>query len=148
MADLLCPVCNAANRSSSRYCRRCGSDLFHDVTVVPAQPTSLQRISRALPSKQAKQVGQAVAVSVAALALEAGVSWLRRRMRQQRDVTLPAVQEPKPATAQPRPQSVSIARRSGGVTMMRQRTVQVWQNGEMTQEIVDSEQIVFRPDDL
>ena len=46
------------------------SDLFHDVTVVTARPSSLQKVSRALPSKQMKQVSQAVAVSVAALALE------------------------------------------------------------------------------
>jgi hypothetical protein len=142
MADLLCPVCTASNRSNSRYCRRCGSDLFHDVTVVPSRPSSLQKVSRALPAKQAKQIGQAVAVSVAALALEAGISWMRKRMREQ-PITLPTVPENK--TEVVRPNQRTITKREGS-TMMRHRTTQFWRNGELSHEIVENEQIVWSDD--
>lgn len=143
MADLLCPVCNAANGSASRYCRRCGSDLFHDVTVVPARPSSLQKVSRALPSKQMKQVSQAVAVSVAALALEAGISWLRKRLREQKIESLPTVQEPKATVIRPNERNLS---RREGATMFRHRTTQLWRNGQMTHEIVENEQIIWSDD--
>jgi hypothetical protein len=143
MADLLCPVCNAANHSNSRYCRRCGSDLFHDVTVVPAQSTSLQRMSRALPAKQVKQVSQAVAVSVAALALEVGISWMRKRLREQKIETLPAVQDTKATVI--RPNERQIVRRDGS-TMFRHRTTQLWHNGQLTHEIVENEQIIWGDD--
>lgn len=143
MADLLCPVCNAANGSASRYCRRCGSDLFHDVTVVPARPSSLQKMSRALPSKQVKQVSQAVAVSVAALALEVGISWMRKRLREHKIETLPTVQEQKATVI--RPNERQITRREGS-TMMRHRTTQFWRNGELSHEIVENEQIIWSDD--
>lgn len=94
-----------------------------------------------LPAKPLKQIGQAVAVSLVALAAEAALTWLRRRIRQGRTVPTSAVH----ALSSPDGDDALSGRtsqRHGVVAVFSQRVVEVWQPGEVVRGSV--EQVVWR----
>src|SRR5919202_1568986 len=75
-----CPLCRRTNLAENLFCGQCGASL-----ATGKQPTSRSRSSLTVggkyspPSKLNKSVGRALALGLAALATEAGLSWLRRR---------------------------------------------------------------------
>ena len=77
-----CPLCRHTNLAENLFCGQCGASL-----ATGKQLTSRSRNSLSLtiggkyspPSKLNKPVGRALALCLAALAAEAGLSWLRRR---------------------------------------------------------------------
>ena len=75
-----CPLCRRTNLAENLFCGQCGASL-----ATGKQLTSRSRSSLTVggkyspPSKLNKSVGRALALGLAALATEAGLSWLRRR---------------------------------------------------------------------
>ena len=123
MTQQICPNCRQANSLDNQFCARCGQSLSPYV-LGPRRDTAMTVGSgRLLPGPTMKQVGQAVAVSLVALAAEASVAWLRRRVRQM-SAPPPAQTAvvPRPGKSQPK-------------TVVSQRTVQVWQNGRLTGQL-------------
>ena len=73
-----CPRCRHANPPENRFCGSCGASMGTGNELVAHRGGTPTAKSRALPAKLGS-AGNAVAVGLAALALRAGLSWLRRR---------------------------------------------------------------------
>jgi len=73
-----CPRCRHANPPENRFCGSCGASMGTGNDLVAHRGGTPTVKSRALPAKLGP-AGNAVAVGLAALALRAGLSWLRRR---------------------------------------------------------------------
>src|SRR5215211_2709701 len=91
MADQTpCPRCRQSNPPENRFCGSCGAPMSsreqlatrEEHRPVPAGRAWLAKLSPA---------GKALAVGVAALATEAGLSWLRRRIGAEDRSSVPAV---------------------------------------------------------
>ena len=87
-----CPVCRQENLPGNRYCGSCGAPLKSGEQLATRQEHHPVRAARAWPSKLGP-AGQALAVGVAILAAEAGLSWLQRRIGTQERSSLPAVRD-------------------------------------------------------
>jgi Double zinc ribbon len=92
-----CPRCHQENPPSNRFCGSCGAPL----TSGEQLPT--RREYRPVPTSRAwidklGPTGKALAVGVAALVAEAGVSWLQRRIATEERSSLPAVRDPGSAS--------------------------------------------------
>ena len=73
-----CPRCRHANPPENSFCGSCGASLGAGNKLVAHRGGTPTVNSRALPAKLGP-AGNAVAVGLAALALRAGLSWLRHR---------------------------------------------------------------------
>ena len=92
-----CPRCRHDNPQENRFCGRCGASLTSGKQLVPRQEErSPATTVRALPAKLVP-TGKALAVGLAALAAEAGLLWLQRRVERADRTPLRAAQDPKPA---------------------------------------------------
>jgi hypothetical protein len=118
--------------------------------IVPDQQHSLVQHGEDMPVRM-KQLGKAVAVSLAALAAEAGIAWLRRKIDQ--------INQPAPAASQVVPMvyqqhpvtpgshhahaqqalvpTMVPARNPGLVTIWSQRIVETWEQGGLTRQTVE-----------
>src|SRR5512138_268163 len=78
MVERICPACQHGNPLDDRFCGKCGAPLERQL---PARrgDAPLVVAGRQLPVTW-QQFGRTVALSVAALAAEAGLAWLRKRM--------------------------------------------------------------------
>lgn len=76
---ILCLLCRHDNPSENRFCGRCGASLVSSEQLIPRGENSPDVVARALPAKL-EPAGKALAVGLAALAAEAGLLWLRRRV--------------------------------------------------------------------
>lgn len=132
MSQQRCPECHSSNPGANRYCAQCGAPLARDLVVQPRRALVVPNERRlALPT--ARQAGQAVAVSVAAFALEHALAWLRRR-RDRRAA------HPQSRAIVPRQvEVVESAEPRPTVTIRRQRILQVWRNGVLTEQLVEGE---------
>lgn len=145
MVERICPQCQHGNPLANRFCGRCGTTLEHPLTKPRQEETGLALARNALPAPL-NQVGKAVLVSLATLAAEAGLAWLRNRVDQmnarpttlhqpaasaQQTQTLP--QMTRPAAAQ----IVPAAPTRSTVTILSQRVVQIWEHGLLTRETVE-----------
>ena len=91
MADQTpCPRCRHANPPRNRFCGSCGALLTSGEQLAAREEHRSVPAARAWPAKFGP-VGKGLAVGVAALATEAGLSWLRHRMRAEDRSSLPAV---------------------------------------------------------
>jgi hypothetical protein len=79
MVERICPACRYGNTVDSHYCAKCGAALERLLPAGPREPTALTIAGRSLPVSW-KQVGRTVAIGAAAMAAEAGLVWLRRRL--------------------------------------------------------------------
>jgi hypothetical protein len=92
-----CPICRYDNPLENRFCGRCGASLTSSKPLAPRQEEhSPATVVRALPAKLGP-TGKALAVGLAALAAEAGLLWLRRRVERTDHTPLPGTQNFKPA---------------------------------------------------
>jgi hypothetical protein len=87
-----CPLCQHENPPGNRFCGSCGVRLTSGEQLVTRQEHRPVRAGRAWPSKLGP-VGKALAVGVAALAAEAGLSWIQRRIGTEDRSSLPAVRD-------------------------------------------------------
>lgn len=88
-----CPMCRHDNPPENRFCGLCGTALLDSKQLAPRQEEhSPATVVRALPAKLGP-TGKALAVGLAALAAEAGLLWLRRRVEHADRTPLPAAQD-------------------------------------------------------
>jgi hypothetical protein len=128
----LCPYCQYANELENQFCGQCGKQLGGHIPAGSRSSAITVGNGSLLPAPSLKQVGQAVAVSLVALAAEAGLILLRRRLNHLRRPAAPAEPQalvPQQPQTQPR-------------TVLSQRIVQVWQNGRLTGRL--SEQSIWQ----
>ena len=76
----LCPRCRHENPLENRFCGSCGVPLEASSGLVPRRKNAPTVRGRALPARLGP-AGKAVAVALAMLATEAGLSWLRHRTK-------------------------------------------------------------------
>ena len=87
-----CPRCRNENPPSNRFCGSCGVPLISGEQLATRQEHKPVRVGRAWPAKLGP-VSKALAVGVAVLAAEAGLSWLQRRIGTEERSSLPAVRD-------------------------------------------------------
>jgi hypothetical protein len=87
-----CPRCRHENPPGNRFCGSCGVQLMSSEQLVTRQEHRPVRAARAWPFKFGP-VSKALAVGVAVLAAEAGLSWLQRRIDTEERSSLPAVRD-------------------------------------------------------
>ena len=85
-----CPRCPQENPPTNRYCGSCGVPLTSGEQLATPEEHRPVPASRAWPAKLGP-VGKALVVGVAALAAEASLSWLRRKIGAEDRSSLPAV---------------------------------------------------------
>ena len=90
--EVPCPRCPQENPPTNRYCGGCGAPLTSGEHLATRQEHSPVQAGRAWPAKLGP-AGKALAVGVAVLAAEAGLSWLQRRIGTQERSSLPAVRD-------------------------------------------------------
>ena len=85
-----CPSCGHGNPRENRFCGSCSVSLKGGQQLRPRHPSGgVTRADTALPGRLVP-VGKALTVSVAVLAAEAGLSWLRRRTEREDRSSMPA----------------------------------------------------------
>ena len=87
-----CPRCRHENPPRNRFCGSCGIRLTSGEQLATRQEHRPVLAARAWPSKLGP-AGKALAVGVAAIAAEAGLSWLQRRIGTEDRSSLPAVRD-------------------------------------------------------
>ncbi len=139
MVERICPACQHGNPLNDRFCSKCGAPLERQL---PARRSDAPLVvaGRQLPVTW-QQFGRGVALSVAAVAAEAGLAWLRRRMEAGPTGGNALATRPAPA-AGTRPAgeaSTSLAKSpvSSVVTIISQRVIEVWQGEDGKQQISD-----------
>ena len=85
-----CPLCRHTNPPGNRFCGSCGARLTSREQLAMRQEHQRVPASRAWSAKIGP-VGTALAVSVTALAAEASLSWLRRKIGADDRPSTPAV---------------------------------------------------------
>ncbi len=136
MIERICPACRQGNPLDDRFCGKCGAALERQLPM--RRPESrLAVVGRNLPVTW-QQLGKTVALSVAAMAAEAGLAWLRRRIEAgpsaASGVAAPSLSSVRPAA----PETTALARVGGHmVTIVSQRVVEVWDGGEPTRRVVE-----------
>ena len=87
--EVPCPRCFQENPPRNRFCGACGVPLTSGEQLATRQEHSPVQAGRAWPAKLGP-AGKALAVGVAVLAAEAGLSWLQRRIGTEERSSLPA----------------------------------------------------------
>jgi Double zinc ribbon len=87
-----CPRCRHENPPGNRFCGSCGVQLMSSEQLATRQEHSPVQAGRAWPAKLGP-VSKALAVGVAVLAAEAGLSWLQRRIGTEERSSLPTVRD-------------------------------------------------------
>jgi hypothetical protein len=85
-----CPRCTQENPPRNRFCGSCGAPLTSGEQLARRREYRPVPASRAWPAKLGP-VSKALAVGAAALATEAGLSWLRNKIGAEDRSSLPAV---------------------------------------------------------
>ncbi len=87
-----CPRCRQENPPRNRYCGSCGVPLTSGEQLATRQEHHPVLAARAWPSRLGP-AGTALALGLAALVAEAGLSWLQRRIGTEDSSSLPAVRD-------------------------------------------------------
>jgi hypothetical protein len=134
MVERICPTCQHANPLDDRFCGKCGAALERQLPVRRAD-AALTLAGRQLPVSW-QQVGKTLAISAAALAAEAGLAWLRRRVElgSATPTTALAKTTPETLTRTSPAQSQSAAHI---VTIVSRRVVEIWDSGDGNRRIVE-----------
>jgi hypothetical protein len=133
MVERVCPACQHGNPMENRFCGACGAALERSELARRA-PDAIVVAGQSIPLAQVRQVSKAVAISLAALAAEAGIAYLKRRAER---VGVPtAALAVRPAETQAlAPQT---AEQTGKVvTIVSQRVVEIWEQGSLARQIVE-----------
>ena len=92
-----CPRCRHENPPSNRFCGSCGVPLTSGEQLATRQEHRPVPAGRVWPAKLGP-AGKMLAVGVAALVAEAGLSWLRHRIGTEDRSLLPAIRGADPAS--------------------------------------------------
>ena len=130
MVEQLCPQCREGNPLDNQFCGRCGADLQQPLAERPPSDLTIGR-GRLLADPALRQLGRTVAMSLAALATEAGLSWLRRRIEGADRVPQAAPQTKSTALARPNPAGRHVT------TIVGQRVISFWRHGRLTGQTIE-----------
>jgi len=75
-----CPRCGHANLPQNRFCGSCGASLEASSDLVVRQENRLTTMGHTLPAKLGP-AGNVLVVGLATLAAQAGLSWLRHKIK-------------------------------------------------------------------
>jgi hypothetical protein len=127
MVERICRGCNYGNSVDSQYCNKCGAALERIVRV-PAEPsTALAKRGAALPVRW-QQIGKTVAIGAFALAAEAGLTWLKKRIET----------PPEAPLARKEPQSpIQKQSHQHTTTVISHRVVEITQEGDGSRRVED-----------
>ena len=140
MVERICPTCQHGNPLNDRYCGKCGAALERQLPArVGDAPLTIA--GRQLPVTW-QQLGKTVALSAAALAAEAGLAWLRRRIESGPPTTALAVRQAPAARPASTPAEIAKSPVRSVVTIISQRVVEVWESADGKRQI--SEHHVWR----
>ncbi|MEJ5346172.1 MAG: zinc ribbon domain-containing protein [Chloroflexus sp.] len=134
MVERICPACRHGNPLENRYCGACGAALTEPDALAPREQAALapRTFPLALTPAQVRQLGTALALGVATLAVEAGRAWLRRRMGSA-PTTAPITTVTTPTLTTPAvPAPISVT-----TTIISQRVVEIWERGELVRQVVE-----------
>jgi uncharacterized membrane protein YvbJ len=135
MVERICPTCQHANPLDDRFCGKCGAPLERQV-LARRENTGLTIAGKNLPVSW-QQVGKTAALGAAALAIEAGLSWLQRRMASGASSTSPLSQA-LTSTKQHKPSTTAMTRTTGrAVTIVSQRVIEILRNSDGNVQITD-----------
>lgn len=124
MVERICPDCQHANPLHDRYCGKCGTALERQILARRAE-TNLTIAGHQLPVTW-RQLGKTVALGVAAVAAEAGLAYLRRRIE-----TVAPLPAPLARPTQTSTQTTALTRTGGTiVTIISQRVVEILDSGD------------------
>ncbi len=87
-----CPRCRNENPPGNRFCGSCGVQLMSGEQLATRQEHRPVQAGRGWPSKLGP-AGKALALGLAVLAAEAGLSWLQRRIDTEERSSRPAVRD-------------------------------------------------------
>jgi hypothetical protein len=134
MIERICPACQHGNPLDDRFCGKCGAPLERQLPMRRPE-AHLTIAGRELPVTW-KQLSRTLALSVAALAAEAGLAWLRRRMDASPAPVAPFQAAP---VAQPAPAETTALTRSLGsvITVVSQRIIEIRDTGDGAQRVVE-----------
>jgi hypothetical protein len=90
--EVSCPRCRHENPLGNRFCGSCGAPMRSGEQLPTRREYRPVPSSRAWPAKLGP-VSKTLAVGVAVLAAEAGLSWLQRRIGTEERSSLPAVRD-------------------------------------------------------
>ena len=133
MVERICPTCQHGNPLDDRFCGKCGAPLERQLPM--RRPESRLSIAgRDLPVTW-KQFSRTVALSVAALAAEAGLAWLRRRIEAGPSAAPAGTASAlKPATSE----TTALAHPLGNaVTIVSQRIIEIWDDADGARRVVE-----------
>jgi len=131
MVERICPQCGHGNPLDHHFCGKCGAALER-LLPAPLSPQPLVRLSAALPARW-RDVGRAVAISAVALAAEAGIAWLARRIEQRQAPVVPVV---SPARIVSPDAPLSTPREATNiVTIISERVIELIDDGNGTRRI-------------
>jgi len=136
MVERICSTCQHGNPLDDRFCGKCDAPLERQL---PARRTdsSLMIAGHQLPVSW-QQLGKTVAISVIALAAEAGLAWLRRRTEVGPSVAAAPLVKSQASTPSTQNQTTAITRTGAQiVTIISQRVVEVWESDEGHHHIVE-----------
>jgi hypothetical protein len=133
MVERICPACQQANPLDDRFCGKCGAPLERQLPV-RRSPAGLTIAGRQLPVTW-QQLGKTVALSAAALAAEAGLAWLRRRMEVGSAGPAPSMVSPPARAAAP--ESTALAQAGSVVTIISQRVIEIWDHADGHRQMVE-----------
>jgi hypothetical protein len=135
MVERICPACQHGNPLDDRFCGKCGAPLERQL---PARrgDAPLAVAGRQLPITW-QQFGKTVALSVAALAAEAGLAWLRKRIETGTASATAPLARAMPATRPAAAETTALTRSSVGsvVTIVSQRVVEIWEGEDGRRQI-------------
>jgi hypothetical protein len=136
MVERICPSCQHGNPLDDRFCGKCGVPLERQLPMRRSD-ARLTIAGRDLPVTW-KQFSRTVALSVAALAAEAGLAWLRRRIDSGPSAAAIAPIRATPASRTAAAENTVLAGQARNVvTIVSQRVVEIWDGGDGTRRVVE-----------
>ncbi|GEM_PF-414457 len=141
MVERICPQCQRGNPLENRFCGQCGNSLDRD-ELAPRQSNDIIIAGHTVPA-QLKQVGQAVAVSLATLAAEASLAWLRQRIERIRLSSVQPSQHPTSPVRHVAPAShaeivpTNPDPSSNVVTILSRRVVEIWDRDGIARQTIE-----------
>jgi hypothetical protein len=135
MVERICPACQHGNPLDDRFCGKCGAPLERQLPARRAD-APLAVAGRQLPVTW-QQFGKTVALSVAALAAEAGLAWLRRRMDGSAAPAPATLARPPAAGTVSKPTALAARPAAGVVTIVSERLIEMWESADGHQHISD-----------
>ncbi len=132
MVERICSQCGHGNPLDHHFCGKCGAALER-LLPAPLSSQPLMRLGSAIPARW-RDVGRAVAISAVALAAEAGIAWLARRIEQRNvPVTLPSTSLPAVKSVAQPPATRTAA--NSVVTIISERVIEFIDDGNGTRRV-------------